>query len=53
MKGTEDTLEDGRKFYYEDDTFSAIDVEKYDNSITELDKIATRYASDVFKVYGV
>ena len=53
LKGTEETLEDGRKFYYEDGTFSAIDVEQYDNSITELEKIATRYASDVFKVYEV
>ena len=53
MKDYEKSLPDGRNFYYEDDSFSSIDVEQYDNSITELEKIATIYAGDVFKVYEV
>ena len=53
MKDYEESLSEGRNFYYEDDRFSVIDVEQYNNSINELEKIATKYASDVFKVYEV
>ena len=44
-------LEEGRHFYFEDDSFSSIDVDQYDNSISELEKELTRKASDVFRVY--
>lgn len=44
-------LEEDRHFYFEDDSFSSIDVDQYDNSITELEKELTRKASDVFRVY--
>ena len=44
-------LEEGRHFYFEDDSFSSIDVDQYDNSITELEKELIRKAGDVFRVY--
>ena len=37
--------------YFEDNPFSSIDIDDYDNSISELEKELMRKASDVFKVY--
>ena len=44
-------LEEGRHFYFEDDSFSSIDADQYDNSITELEKELIRKVGDVFRVY--
>ncbi len=51
MDEDRNALEEGRKFWFEDDSFSSIDVDQYDNSITELEKELMRKASDVFRVY--
>ena len=40
-----------RNIYIEDIQFNSIDIDKYDNSITELEKELYRKAGDVFKVY--
>ena len=37
--------------YFEDNPFSSIVIDDYDNSISELEKELMRKASDVFKVY--
>ena len=37
--------------YFEDKPFSSIDIDDYDNSISEFEKELIRKASDVFKVY--
>ena len=37
--------------YFLNDSFSSIDVDQYDNSITELEKELIRKAGDVFRVY--
>ena len=37
--------------YFEDNSFSSIDIDDYDNSISELEKELVRKASDIFKVY--
>ena len=50
MKDIAETLPHERKFYYEDAPFSSI-IDKYDNSITELEQELTGKASDVFRVY--
>ena len=47
----EETLPEGREIYYEDISFSAIDVDQYDNSRTVLEQELFRKASEVFKVY--
>lgn len=51
MQDDIESLPEERNFYYEDDSFSSIDVDLYDGSITELEKELTRKASDVFRVY--
>jgi len=51
LEDGEDTLPEGREIYYEDISFSAIDVDQYDNSMTVLEQELFRKASDVFKVY--
>ena len=51
LKETTKTLPDDRNLYYEDVPFSSIDIDKYDNSITEFEQELTRKASDVFRVY--
>lgn len=51
LKETTNTLPDDRNLYYEDVPFSSIDIDKYDNSITEFEQELTRKASDVFRVY--
>ena len=38
--------------YFEENTFSSINIEDYDNSISEFEKILIRKASDVLRVYG-
>lgn len=43
----------GRHVYFEDCSFSNIDIDKYDNSISALEKELYRKASDVFRVYEV
>ena len=42
---------EGRKLYFEDDSFSSIDVDQYDNSISEFERELRNKASDVFVVY--
>lgn len=42
---------EGRNIYFEDCSFSQIDIDKYDNSISALEEELLRKASDVFKVY--
>ena len=37
--------------YFEDKPFSSIDIDDYDNSISEFEKELLKKASDVFKVY--
>ena len=51
MDEERNALEEGRKFWFEDDSFSSIDVEQYDNSISELERELRNKASDVFVVY--
>ena len=51
LKEITNTLPDDRNLYYEDVPFSSIDIDKYDNSITEFEQELTRKASDVFRVY--
>lgn len=46
-----DELPEDRELYYELKPFQSIDIDNYDHSITDLEKVATRYASDVFRVY--
>lgn len=45
-----DCLPEGRELHIVDDSFSTLDADQYDNSITEMEKVAVRYASDVFRV---
>ena len=42
---------EGRKLYFEDDSFSSIDVDRYDNSLSELERELKNKVSDVFVVY--
>ena len=51
LEDGEETLPEGREIYYEDISFSAIDVDQYDNSRTVLEQELFRKASEVFKVY--
>ena len=51
MDEERNALEEGRKFWFEDNSFSSIDVEQYDNSISELERELRNKASDVFVVY--
>lgn len=51
FKDIEDSMPEGRQIFFEDKSFSSIDVDQYDNSITELEKELTRKACEVFKVY--
>lgn len=51
MDEERNALEEGRKFWFEDDSFSSIDVDQYDNSISELEQELRNKASDVFVVY--
>jgi len=46
-----DSLPEGRHLFFEDNSFSTIDVDQYDNSITFLEKELYRKASEVFRVY--
>ena len=46
-----ETLPEGRNLYFEDKPFSAIDVEQYDNSMTEFEQELSAKASEVFRVY--
>ena len=51
LREIRETLPEGRNFYYEDGSFSSIDVDQYDDSASVLEKELTRVAGDVFKVY--
>ena len=51
LEDGEETLPEGREIYYEDISFSAIDVDQYDNSRTVLEQELFRKASEVFRVY--
>ena len=51
LEDGEETLPEGREIYYEDISFSAIDVDQYDNSMTVLEQELFRKASEVFRVY--
>ena len=51
FKDIEETLPEGRQIFFEEASFSEIEVDKYDNSITFLEKELYKKASDVFKVY--
>ncbi len=51
LKDIEETLPEGRKICYEDNSFSTIDVDQYDNSMTFLEKEICRKASDVLRVF--
>ena len=42
-----------RNIYFKDCSFSQIDIDRYDNSISALEEELLRKASDVFKVYEV
>ena len=46
-----DSLPEGRHLFFEDGSFSTIDVDQYDNSMTFLEKELFRKASEVFRVY--
>ena len=46
-----ETLPEGRELFFEKKQFSVIDTDKYNNSMTELEKELRKVASDVFKVY--
>ena len=51
LEDDETAIPDGRELYYEDTSFSEIDVDQYDKSITLLERELFRKASEVFKVY--
>ena len=51
LEDGEETLPEGREIYYEDISFSAIDIDQYDNSMTVLEQELFRKASEVFRVY--
>jgi hypothetical protein len=51
LEDGEETLPEGRKIYYEDISFSEIDIDQYDNSMTVLEQELFRKAGEVFKVY--
>jgi hypothetical protein len=44
-------LPEGREMFFEAKPFSLIDKDKYDNSLTELEKLLRKSASDVIEVY--
>ena len=46
-----DSLPEGRQLFFEDGSFSTIDVDQYDNSKTVLEQELFRKASEVFRVY--
>ena len=46
-----ESLPEGRSLYFEEESFSAIDVDQYDNSMTVLEQELFRKASEVFRVY--
>ena len=51
FKDIEESLPEGRQIYFEEASFSEIDVDQYDNSITVLEKELYKKASEVFRVY--
>ena len=51
LEDGESTIPEGREISYEDISFSAIDVDQYDNSMTVLEQELFRKASEVFRVY--
>lgn len=51
FKDIENSLPKGRSIYYEEQPFRKIDIDRYDDSITELEKELHSKASDIFRVY--
>lgn len=51
LKDIKKSLPEGRSLYFEEEAFSAIDVDQYDNSMTVLEQELFRKASEVFRVY--
>ncbi len=51
FKDIEESQPEGRQIFFEEASFSEIDVDQYDNSITFIEKELYKKASDVFKVY--
>lgn len=51
FKNIEESLPEGRQIYFEEASFSEIDVDQYDNSITVLEKELYKKAGEVFRVY--
>ena len=51
FKEMEESKPKDRQIFFEEASFSSIDVDQYDNSLSFLEKELYRKASDVFKVY--
>lgn len=51
LKDEIESLPEGRNFYIEAAPFASIDVDQYDDSISELETELYNKASEVFKVY--
>lgn len=51
FKDIEESLPEGRQIYFEDKSFSEIDVDEYDDSISVFEQELYRKASEVFRVY--
>ena len=51
FRDMEESLPEGRNLYFEEEAFSAIDVDQYDNSISVFEQELFRKASEVFRVY--
>lgn len=46
-----ETLAKDRELYFENKSFSLIDKDKYDKSITELERMIRKASSDIIEVY--
>lgn len=51
LKDSFNNLPENKQIYIKETPFSSIEIDDYDNSISEFDREFMRKASDVFKVY--